>query len=189
VRAAEFTVVELREHLRTRKEAVLERWLKDTLEAYAKDTSAFLKRRKDRFANPVGHALREGTRAILDNLLTGRAAERSRRALDDIIRIRAIQDFSPSLAVAFVLRLKRAIRAELGALTADPNVAAELTKLEEAVDGVALVAFDIYVESRERVYEIRVSEIKRQVAGLWGRLRDDAPEGEQDPDPSAGGAS
>lgn len=182
-------MVELREHLRTRKEAVLERWLKDTLEAYAKDTATFLKRRKDRFANPVGHALREGTRVILDNLLTGHAAERSRGPLDDIVRIRAIQDFSPSLAVAFVLRLKHAIRAELGALAADPRVAAELTELEEAVDGVALLAFDIYVESRERVYEIRVNEIKRQVAALWGRFGDDSPEGEQDPDPSTGGAS
>ena len=182
-------MVELREHLRTRKEAVLERWLKDTLAAYAKDTSRFLKRRKDRFANPVGHALREGTRAILDTLLTGQSADRVRRPLDDIIRIRAIQDFSPSMAVAFVLRLKQAIRAELGALTADPRVAEELTELEQAVDGVALLAFDIYVESRERVYEIRVNEIKRQVAALWARFGDDDSEGEPDPDPSAGGAS
>jgi hypothetical protein len=163
-------MTKLKSILGEKKEAIVKRWLENTTASYAPETSAFLNRGKDRFANPVGHALRAGTRAIFESILDGMETDRICRHLDDIIRIRAIQDFSPSQAVSFVFLLKKAVRVELGKEAEDPRLLAELTELDADIDRIALLAFDVYTKCREQLCEIRVSEIKRSVAAVMERF-------------------
>ena len=168
--AAELSVAKLRETLRERKEAVIGRWLEDTVAVYAETTGKFLLRKKNQFANPVGQSLRTGTAAIVEILAAGGEAEEARDPLREILHIRAVQDLSPSQAVSFLFGLKRVLRTELGKIAKEPKHRTELAELDDAVDALALLAFDIYVQSREKVLEIRINEVKRGVSMLQRRF-------------------
>ncbi|OHB83228.1 MAG: hypothetical protein A2V98_01805 [Planctomycetes bacterium RBG_16_64_12] len=160
----------LRNLLRENKDAIVWRWFEDILAAYAGDAAAAFKRQKDPFANPVGHSLRVGTRGIFEALVAGVDAEKVRQHLGEIIRIRAVQQFSASQAVGFVFRLKDAVRAELGGAVEDPRLSSELAKLEAEIDQVALAAFDVFVQCREQVCELRVNEVKRRVSWIVDKM-------------------
>ena len=172
------TFVEL---LRQNKDAIVQRWLEGVLATYPGDSPAALSRQKDPFANPVGHSLRVGTRGLFEALLEGMDAEKIRNSLDEIIRIRAVQEFSASQAVGFVFLLKEAVRAELGKAVKDPRFSSELAVFEGRVDRIALAAFDLYVQRREQVYELRVNEVKRQVAWVVDKMKGSG----QEPEPAA----
>ena len=160
----------LGELLQERKDAVVQRWLDDVLATYPEDGSRAFEREKDPFANPVGHSLREGTRGIFEALLDGMDTERIGNHLVEIIKIRAVQQFSASQAVAFVFSLKGAIRQELGSAASDPAIAAELHDVETQIDRIALAAFDVFLQCREQLLELRINEVKRSVAWTVERL-------------------
>jgi hypothetical protein len=159
----------LKDLLHSKKAAIGKRWLEKTLETYAPDASAFFGKQKDPFANPVGQALRTGTQTMLDCLLGDMDAEKVCGCLNEIIKIRSIQDFSPAQAVSFVFSLRQVIREELeGEL--DSSRLSELDEFDKRIDQLALFAFDVYAKCRERLYDIRVDEVKRGVSGLIRRL-------------------
>jgi hypothetical protein len=159
--------------LHEKQNSIIERWQHDALASYANDASKFFAREKNQFANPVGSALRDGTRAIFKNLIDGFDAELVCRNLNEIIKIRAIQDFSPSRAISFVFLLKQAIRVELAGIALDKQLARELDEIDATIDQIAMFAFDIYVKCREHLYELRVNEVKRSVAVLMKRFDSD----------------
>jgi len=160
----------LRDLLRERQTAIVERWREYALAAYPDDSSRFFEREKDRFANPLGYELRAGTEGIFQCFLDGMEADGICRHLDGIIKARAIQDLSPSCALSFVFDLKRAIRDELADDIARLGLAGELAEVDSSVDQIALFAFDIYTRCRERVAELRINEVKRNVAFIMKKL-------------------
>jgi len=158
----------LRESLRDCEDAIFERWMADTLAVYPDEGARAFAREQNRFANPVGHSLRVGIRAIVTALLAGNDEEEIRRALNDILQIRAIQQLTPATAVGFLFALKALIRdtlrADAGRLTA------ELAELDRRIDQAALMGFDLYVAHRERVYELRLNEVKRAIPWSAGKV-------------------
>ncbi len=164
--------MELRERLQSKKEAIIRRWLHDALATYPDEGAAAFGCEKDPFANPVGHSLRVGTRGIFEALLEGTDADETHQYLHEIIRIRAVQQFSPSQSLAFVFGLKKAIRAELGGAATDGRFAPELAEIDERIDRIALAAFDIFVQCREQVYELRVNEAKRRVSWIVEKMNE-----------------
>ncbi len=169
--------------------AVVERWFQLILETYPADTSRFLKKQKDRFANPVGNTISQGIEAIYSELVHGAGLEKVSPFLDNIIRIRAIQDFLPSQAIAFVFFLKTAIREELINEVRDDDIARELLILESRIDELALLSFDIYMKCREKVYELRANEVKNRTFKLLERanLISEIPDQSREPQDSNGG--
>jgi len=158
--------MELDEALMARRTAVLDRWLQAVLATYPEETARFLTGVGDPFSNPVGHTLREGLGKLLDALAADRTGDDLAAALDGIVRIRAVQEFSPPAAVGFVFALRPILREELaGAGIAAAGHAA----LEAGVDRMALAAFDVYMQCREKIFEIRVREI-RESRALAARL-------------------
>ena len=170
----------LKELLHEKGDAIVQRWLKDALAAYPESAALAFSRQKDPFANPVGHSLRLGTQEIFDALLEGSEDSRIHAALLEIIRIRAVQEISPARAVGFAFGLKSAIRAELGEVARDEPLASELAEIEGQIDRIALAAFDIYVECREQVYELRIDEVKRRVSWVVEKMN----ETDADPKPA-----
>ncbi len=165
----------LGELLRKKKDAIIQRWLDDVLASYSEDAAVLFKRQKDPFANPVGHSLRLGTRGIFEIILKGidiegRDDEKISQHLREMIKIRAVQQFSASQAVGFVFLLKKAVRAELGKAAADPKVASELVKFEAEVDRIALAGFEIFVECREQLSDLRVNEVKQRVSWILEKM-------------------
>jgi len=149
--------VKLDEALKARRAAVLERWLRAVLDTYPGETARFLDGVGDQFANPVGHTLRTGLARLYDALAAGQTAAELAAAADGIVRIRAVQEFTPSAAVGFVHALRGILREELaGAGLAD----AERAAVEDGVDRMALAAFDVYMQCREKLFEIRLRELR-----------------------------
>ncbi len=166
--------------LQQSKDAIVGRWLEAGLSAYAEEASTAFQRQQDPFANPVGSSLRTGTREIFEALLDGLDGAEIRQPLNEIISIRAVQELPASRAVGFVFELKDAIRAELGGLVVDPRFAPDLERFNGQIDRIALAAFDIFVHCRERVCELRVQEVKRQVSWIVGKMN----AGGSDPEPA-----
>ncbi len=148
---------------RETRQAVAERWLAETLRTYPDETAQFLIRERDPFRNPVGTALREALPVLVNELFGDMDAGSVARALEGVIRIRAVQNFSASEAVGFVFLLKPAVRTGFPAgLEIEAN-------LDRRIDEIALVAFDVYARCREQIYEVRLREAGRR-SGLLERI-------------------
>jgi len=144
-----------------KKAAIGERWLASLLEAYGDDSATFFKQRKNRFANPVGQTYAESSRIILDEILGDMDTSLICTHLDEIIKIRAVQELTPAKALSFVFSLKDAIRDEIGGDVQVAEAAGDLRKIDVRIDQMALFAFDIFVMRREQVYNLRLNEIRK----------------------------
>ncbi|MBW2145835.1 MAG: RsbRD N-terminal domain-containing protein [Deltaproteobacteria bacterium] len=155
--------------LSQKKSIVLKKWFYLILETYPADTSRFLKKEKNPFANPVGHTISKEMEALYEELIRGMDYDKVSPFLDNIIRIRAIQNFSPSRAIAFVFLLKKVIRDELGKEIKENRLFEKLVEFESRVDELALLSFDIYMKCREKLYEIRANEVRNRSFRLLER--------------------
>jgi len=153
-------------HLAQKKSAILGRWLNTIYESYPPETAIFLRREKDRFDNPVGYRISEGLEGLYDALLQEMGKEKVLGFLDEIIRIRALQNFTASQALAFIFLLKNVIRQELAGEIQKEDLAAEILDLESRIDGLALLGFDIYTKRREKLHEIRTGEMKARISAF-----------------------
>ena len=143
--------------LAPKKKAIIQKWIDQVLDSYG--SSEFFKRQKDRFANPIGATVTEGLQNLYAVVLEERDLAEAAKPLESIIKIRAVQDFSPSQSVAFVYQLKNIIREELAREQNREETQASLATLEARIDTVALMAFDFYMDCRERLHRIRVNEV------------------------------
>lgn len=143
-----------------RKSAIAQEWLTLTLQTYPSQSMQFLLHEKDCFLNPAGKTLKEGIPRLVNELLGDMNCESVRQAIDDIVRLRAVQNFSARQAVGFVFLLKRVLREVLAMESALPQ------EMDERLDELVLVAFERYVRCREDICEIQVGEAKRRVALL-----------------------
>lgn len=159
----------LNELLSEKRQTILKKWFDSVLETYPQDTANFLKRQKDQFANPVGSTIYNGMDSLLEELLNGADTDKISAFLDNIIRIRAIQDFTPSQALAFVMQLKRVVREELVSENRESQFADELLAFERRVDNLMLLSFDIYVKCREKIYDLKANELRNMTSKLLER--------------------
>jgi len=142
--------------------------------SYRPEMAGYLEREPNAFANPVGQIIAAETGAILDGLCTGTDPRRLCAHLEEILKIRAVQEFSPAESVSFVFLLKDAIRKEIEAELQDPTALAELHEIETLIDQMVLFAFDIFEKWREKVYSLRLNEARAgmvPVAGNQARRR------------------
>ncbi|GAB4421966.1 MAG: RsbRD N-terminal domain-containing protein [Thermodesulfovibrionales bacterium] len=159
--------MELKDFLSEKKAAILKKWFDVIVETYPSETASFLKRQKNQFTNPVGHTILQGMDGLLEGLINGTDSERVSSYLDNVIRIRAIQDFTPSQAIAFIFGLKKIIREELEGING--HLSDEVSGFDSRIDVLALMAFDIYMKCREEIYEIRANEVKNNMFMLLQR--------------------
>jgi hypothetical protein len=171
--------------LQEKKPRLMERWLQLIFQSYPPETARFLKKEKNRFDNPVGFRISQGVQGLVEALLTDAEPGQFTASLDEIIRIQALQNFTPAQALAFVFLLKNVIREELGEALKDPHLAEACLELESRIDGLALLGFEVYVQRREKLHEVRLNEVKNRVSGLLRRSGLTMASLEPDPSPSA----
>ena len=134
---------------------ILELWLARTLECYAGETVAFLQRESDLFRNPVGQTLRQNLAVLLQELLNGPDPAKVEPALAAMVRLRAVQDLSPSQALGFLFQLRPIVQEVL------PS---EARLLDGRIDQLVLLAFEEYTRCREQLAAIRLNESRRTLA-------------------------
>ena len=158
----------LQKHLTRKKAAITDKWFELIVNSYPPDTSHFLQKNNDPFANPVGLNTRQSLDILFDLLVGDFDADKARAALDTIIRIRSIQDFTPANAVRFVMDLKLIVRK-----TAGKNDAASFSDalfgLERRIDELALMAFDVFVACREKIYDLKANETRSRIFSAFAR--------------------
>jgi len=149
--------------LARKKKEIIDRWFQATVDSYPADTARFLKKQKDPFANPVGEATHKSLEALVDALIAGSGREAMMEALDPVIRIRAVQAFTPSKATAFVFSLKQIVRDCLSGESGD------MVPLDRRIDEMAMAAFDLFMGCREKIYELKATESRNQFFGSLKR--------------------
>lgn len=160
----------LKELLGQNKAVILQEWFTRVADTYPPETARFLREEKDRFANPVGYALRQGMAGLWEELFHEVDPGRARAALDRIIRIRAVQDLTPAQAVGFIFIFKEVIREKLAGELRESRVPVDdWLELASHVDYLALLAFNIYVECREKIAEIKINEVHQRTHRLLER--------------------
>jgi hypothetical protein len=158
-----------------RRETLLPRWVESFFASYLLDAGGFLRTARDPFANPVGQITRDAVATLYDAVAGHDAAgETVKNALESLMRLRAVQDMPPSRAVGALYLLKPLLRAEiLPSLAGDAGDAGlpAYLEMESRLDGLALLALDMYQDSREKVFRLRVDELKRELAQVlrWAR--------------------
>jgi hypothetical protein len=155
--------------LAKKRSALLNRWFQVVLDSYPEETAQFLKTQKDPFANPVGRTIRDGLGGVLDLLLENKDVLDATPFLDDIIRVRAIQDFSPSQALVFVFQLKGVIRDTLAPDMEEGELSRQLLEFEPRIDRLGLLAFDIFTNCRAQLHAIRVKEAEQRAGKYFER--------------------
>ena len=168
--------------LSQRKTAIIKNWFALTVETYPPDTASFLKKQKDPFANPVGRTISIGLEALFNELLKEMDYEIITSFLDPIIRIRAIQNFSPAQAVSFIFLLKKAIRENIKKEVSEEQLFSNLLLFESKIDQLAMVAFNLYMQCKEKIYDLKANEMRNSTykafkrAGLVREMPVDEPD-------------
>jgi len=158
--------VKLQGLLKEKKSPILARWLDAIMETYPTDDTGLFKKQEDRFANPVGHAFNQGIESIWEALIEEKDLTVGLPFLEDIIKVRAVQDFTPAKAVNFIFILKKVVREELKKEIRQDQIDDELLSFESKIDDLALFAFNIYVKCREQLNQLKVDELKRMTFTL-----------------------
>jgi len=171
----------IRDLLREQADTIIERWGEAVLSSYPSDAAALFQKQQDPFANPIGASVREGTRGVFQAILDGMDPEELRSHLDTMVRIRAVQELTPSQALSFVFALRSIVREAIPRLDTDPRLHRERDELEGIIDRVALAAFEVYTKCREELNLLRVTEMKRQVSWVFEKLGKEMPEGPEPP--------
>ena len=146
-----------------KKDVIINKWIQSIFDTYPEETSDFLRLQKNQFSNPVGHIISDAAEKIFGAVLSGNQALEIKILLSDIIKVRAVQDFLPSKAAGFIFSLKDIIREEVQQDIKDINAFNEFCGILSGIDRVALIAFDLYSEAREKVFQLRMNELKNKI--------------------------
>ena len=157
--------------LKERKAAILEGWMERILASYPQDSTRFLSRKGDPFGNPVGSTYQDHTNAIVEELCGEGAQAVIDAALLEIVKVRAVQQFSPSEALSFITALRGVARETLNEEElAEAGKSGELAGWDAEVERLLFKGIAQYAACRERMFEIRVKEIRAQTAKLVERM-------------------
>lgn len=154
---------------REQRKLVVDAWIASVYASYPLDTSGFLRTRKDQFANPVGHLTSQAAPLLYDSVAGFDVAmDEIGNALDEFVRLRAVQTFTPTEAVGVIYLLKPLLRKHI-LPEAEKGLLAEYLEAESRIDTLALLMFDRYALDREKIHSMRVDEVKSAQAQLLRR--------------------
>jgi len=161
----------LKQILKKNRASFVKKWFQATINTYPAQTAKILGKDSNRFDNPIGAVTHESLEDVFNLLIKEFDPETIEKALDPVIRIRAVQAFSASEAVSFVFALK-----QIGENIVDNNLIREFDKL---VDKIALAAFNRFMKCKEEIFLLKATESKRRIhraferAGLVAELKEE----------------
>jgi len=167
--------------LEKKKSSIVKKWFEFVIDTYAPDAALFFKNQTDDLLNPVGGTTRSIIEKLFEALLKNVDADSIAATMEPLIKIRAVQNFSPSQAVGFLFVLKTLIRKELKKELKKINPE-ELVWIDTRIDSLALIGFDVFVQCREKIYDLRTNTERSKIytafarAGLIKEIAADEPD-------------
>lgn len=154
---------------------IMDLWFDLTIRTYPEDTARMFASVKNRFDNPVGsltwQSLNDTFTLLSDARNSGTLDTQAlESSMDPVIRIRAIQSFTPSQAVGFVFDLKAIVRKVTGGSMDE--------SFDRNIDLLGLSAFNRFMKCREEIFLLKANEAKRRIhraferAGLVSELEE-----------------
>jgi len=148
----------LEELLKEKRPIILKGWFRSILESYPADGAKKFENVADRFNNPVGSSISQAIEIIYEELMGNMDMERLDEAMDVIIRIRSVQDFRPSQAIAFPHLLKKIIHDNLYGEIVEKKLTDNLFEFENRIDRMTMMAFDKYMQCREQIFDLKLKQ-------------------------------
>jgi predicted house-cleaning noncanonical NTP pyrophosphatase (MazG superfamily) len=159
----------LSELLRQKRTQLINSWFDKLINTYPDESAKFFGQQKNQFSNPVGHTFRTSLEKIFDELLEDKCSEKIKDYVDAITRIRAIQGFRPSEAIAYVYFLKDSILEVLQKEIKERGLFQELLNFQYKLDQLTALTFDIYMQCREQLWEQRANFLNSRTHKLLER--------------------
>jgi RsbRD-like negative regulator of sigma factor len=155
--------------LKSKKKDIIGKWFEATINTYPEETAKILNTSKNKFDNPVGVATHDSLESVFDMLYQSITQadnknfneELIEQALDSVIRIRAVQNFSASKAVGFVFDLKDIVRKFAGEEIG--------ISVDRKIDQIALAAFNRFLKCRENIFLLKATEAKKRTYSAFER--------------------
>lgn len=138
----------MQELLKKNKDLILRKWI-----AYGEGPS-LSKREPHPLLNPASHIIHTEWQEFYESLSDGN--ELCAAMLQETIRLKAIQQQSPSEALSFIHELRNLIRQTTGN-------AEGMKELEVKLDKVLMESFDLYMKNRELIFKLKMEEYKRSL--------------------------
>lgn len=146
----------VRARLAARRPALVDQWVERTLATYPPEATRLMAAEADPFRNPAGHALRKNLAVLFDAAILSDDWDAAKRALGEIVRLRAVQDFSADQAVGFIPMLRPIVEQACG----------PVIDIGARIDRLTKLALGMYEECRSRMEEIRANELRRRTWNL-----------------------
>jgi len=148
----------------------MKKWQLQAIETYPPETIKYLLHEKDEFANPVGAAMVKCFGALYNELTGEMNPDKICSALDDFIKIKSVQDCSPLHSLNFIFLLKQIIFDEFKKEHPSITLIDGVIEVNKRVDKIALIAFDLYMKNREKMYTLKSDEFKRRAFRILSTL-------------------
>ncbi|HDS01268.1 MAG TPA: hypothetical protein ENO07_04540, partial [candidate division Zixibacteria bacterium] len=126
------------------------------------------------------------TETILNGLIENVKAVEMMESMDNFVRVRSVQDFTPSQAVNFMYLLKDILKEACAEKLEEPGIIRELIDFEIKIDRLTFLAFDVYVNCREQINRIRLKEVRDRSAVLFEKSQRKSDEAENNNNPNGG---
>lgn len=146
------------------KNHILQAWKGKIISSQEADVSSpfsILKNKNNnQFLNPAGTIIKKTLESLFDEITGNSDMNKGiiESALNDFIRLMAVQKSLPSECSGFLFLLKKILREESGLeINFD-----EMNIINDRIDSIVLSAFDIYMKCREEIFNIRMNEFKKQ---------------------------
>ena len=147
---------------------VRKRWFEALVSDYPEESARHIRKNNDQFANPVGYVIGEVADSVVKGLAENSPASEIAGAMYPLIRIKAVQSFTPAEAVSCVLSLKRTVRDVLDGVGPDDSDQIR-TVLDSVFDEMLFLCFNQYSDCRDKLHEIKEDELKRNLYMLLKR--------------------
>ncbi|BAU22983.1 hypothetical protein THC_0589 [Caldimicrobium thiodismutans] len=148
------------DYLKEKQKFIYKHWLESFWDSFG-ESSAYLKREADQFTNPFAYHVEECFKGILKSIVEEFDWEVIDPFLDRLAQIRAVQEGVPSKAVKFLVDLKGIIRENFGEDILKIFGLEAFLRLEDRINSLLIRYIDFYQKYRERLFEIRLDEFKR----------------------------
>lgn len=162
--------MKLKNILARSKKAILEKWNEAIVNSYPEESRQFIRKSSKQFTNPLGYNLAKHSEAIFDALVADFDVVKIGVSLEELTKIAAVGDSTPSESLRFLYELKVAVREIFLENMEEVGDYEELFEFEDEIDRMFGMAFDFYVASREKLFRIRANEVRASAFTLIEKI-------------------
>jgi len=162
----------LAKRMQERRAAILGRWQREVLESFPRQSRKLIAAGEDRFANPLGFALRDGVEEVFSFVAGEKPWDAIEPALERLVKLKAVQQTHGQGPLEFLFSLKTIVREACGVGTGGgiagepleraPSDLEQWLVLEERFDRVIRAGAAAFVQAREKILELQVNEMRNK---------------------------